>query len=174
MIFIGIGANLAGPDGASPRENCIAALDLLATRGAIQVVALSPWYETEPVPRSDQPMFQNAVAAVESSLDPVALLAEMHAAEHHLGRRRSAANAARIVDLDILLIGDAIRTGPEPPLVPHPRMTERAFVLIPLRDVMNSLEPTLSRRWRLPGAGLSLQQLIDALPPDQGIRPAGP
>ncbi len=174
MIFIGIGANLAGPDGAGPRENCIAALDLLATRGAVQVIALSRWYETEPVPRSDQPLFQNAVAAVESTLDPVALLREIHAVEHRLGRRRSVANAARIVDLDILLFGDTIRAGPEPPVVPHPRMTERAFVLIPLLDVMNSLDPTLTRRWRLPGSALTLQQLIDALPAGQGIRPAGP
>ena len=174
MIFIGIGANLAGPDGASPRENCIAALDLLATRGAVQVIALSRWYETEPVPRSDQPLFQNAVAAVESALDPVALLREIHTVEHRLGRRRSVANAARIVDLDILVFGDAIRTGPEPPILPHPRMTERAFVLIPLLDVVTRLEPALAARWRLPGSNRTLQQLIDALPAGQGIRRAGP
>ncbi len=126
------------------------------------------------MPRSDQPLFQNAVAAAESPLDPVALLREMHAVEHHLGRRRSAANAARVVDLDILLFDGLIRTGPEPPVVPHPRMTERAFVLIPLLDVMNSLEPTLARRWRFPGSNRTLQQLIDALPAGQGIRPAGP
>lgn len=130
------------------------------------VAAVSSWYETEPVPVSDQPWFVNAVARVVTGLSPADLLKLMHEVEADLGRIRTVRNAARVVDLDLLAYGDVVNTGPEAPLLPHPRLQDRAFVLLPLRDVAPA--------WRHPTLGLGVAELIGRLPPDQGIRPLKP
>lgn len=162
MILIAMGSNLPSRFGG-PRETLEAALARLAEKG-LSVAALSPWYETAPVPVSDQPWYVNGVARIETGLDAVALLAVLHAVEAEFGRVRTVANAARCIDLDLLAYGETIRD--EAPILPHPRMQERAFVLLPLVDVAPGWVHPVSRR--------SVEDLIAALPPGQGIRRAAP
>ncbi len=164
MILIGVGGNLPSTLGG-PLATCQAALARLDA-GGVKVEAVSPWYETAPVPVSDQPWFVNAVARVATALSPADLLQLMHDVEADLGRIRTVRNAARVVDLDLLAYGDMVNTGPEAPLLPHPRLHERAFVLLPLRDV--------APNWRHPALGLGVAELIARLPPDQGIRALKP
>ncbi|MCA0199948.1 MAG: 2-amino-4-hydroxy-6-hydroxymethyldihydropteridine diphosphokinase [Proteobacteria bacterium] len=161
MILIGVGANLPS-DAGSPLQTCEAALVHLGRLGVV-VAARSPWYETAPVPVSDQPWFVNAVVRAETALSPAGLLAALHLTEAAFGRLRTVTNAARTLDLDLLAYGDVIRTG-EAPLLPHPRLHERAFVLFPLRD--------LAPGWRHPVLGETAENLAARLP-EQGIRRAG-
>jgi 2-amino-4-hydroxy-6-hydroxymethyldihydropteridine diphosphokinase len=159
MILIGIGGNLPSPSGG-PAATCTAALDALNAKG-VQVLARSPWYETAPVPVSDQPWFVNGVAQVAAKLAPEALLALLHAVERDFGRVRGEIGAARPLDLDLLAYNDLIQAC-DAPLLPHPRLQERAFVLLPLCDI--------APEWRHPALGLTARQLADKLPPGQGIR----
>jgi 2-amino-4-hydroxy-6-hydroxymethyldihydropteridine diphosphokinase len=165
LILIGIGSNLADPRFGGPRDVCEAALRRLE-RGGIGIVARSRWYRTAPVPVSDQPWFVNAVVAVSTSLDPAGLLEELHRIESEFGRVRRIRNEARVLDLDLLAHGDLVRSSPARPEIPHPRLHERAFVLLPLRDVAPD--------WRHPVTGESLGVLIARLPPGQAIEAADP
>jgi len=124
-----------------------------------KVVRRSSWYRSAPVPASSQPWFVNAVAEIETCMAPDALLAHLHATENRFGRVRSVPNAARVIDLDLLVYHDrVIPAGPDP-IVPHPRLQERAFVLLPLAE--------LAPDWVDPRDGRPLQALISDLPPDQ-------
>ncbi len=163
MILIGIGGNLPSAAGG-PAKTCAAAIAEIEGRG-IRVSTRSPWYETAPIPASDQPWFVNGVVGVETQLGPEDLLAQLHDIEAQFGRARTLANAARPLDLDLLAYGDLVRTEAAP-LLPHPRMHTRAFVLLPLRDVAPA--------WTHPVSGLSVGALIAALPPGQLIRPLKP
>jgi 2-amino-4-hydroxy-6-hydroxymethyldihydropteridine diphosphokinase len=157
--FIGLGANLPHERFGAPRETLEAALAELGRRG-VRTVRLSPWYRTAPVPASDQPWYVNAVAEVASALQANALLAELHAVEAAFGRARTIPNAARPIDLDLLdFHGEIAFGGPGRATLPHPRMTDRAFVLLPLAD--------LAPEWRHPVSGLSVRALIEALRADQ-------
>ncbi len=162
-IYIGLGANLSHPIFGSPRSTLEHALTLLSAK-KIGIKAVSPWYKTTPIPLSDQPDYVNAVAEIETALNPAALLACLQEIELFLGRVRSTPNAARAVDLDILAYGNRIsEPGKDPPPhLPHPRMESRAFVLLPLRD----LAPT----WVHPKLGKSINELIFAMPSGQGIQ----
>jgi 2-amino-4-hydroxy-6-hydroxymethyldihydropteridine diphosphokinase len=121
---------------------------------------MSPWYRTAPVPASDQPWYVNAVAEAVSDLPADALLAVLHDVEATFGRARTVLNAARPIDLDLLdFHGEIAVGGPGRAILPHPRMTDRAFVLRPLAD--------LAPDWRHPVSGLSVRALIEALPADQ-------
>jgi 2-amino-4-hydroxy-6-hydroxymethyldihydropteridine diphosphokinase len=161
MIYLGIGSNLAGQGQPNALATCEAAL--LALPGAgIRIEARSPWYESAPVPRSDQPWYVNAVLRVSSDLAAGALLTALHAVEARFGRSRGSANAARSLDLDLLDHQGRVNAEGEWPILPHPRMHLRAFVLLPLRD----LQPT----WRHPRDDVSLDALIAVLPDGQEIR----
>lgn len=161
-ILIGIGANLV-PDGyASARDGCEAAIAQLAMAD-IEVTVVSPWYETAPVPVSDQPWFNNAVIAAQTSLPVDAALAALHRVEAGFGRVRTVRNTARVLDLDLLDYGGLLVDGADI-IVPHPRLHERAFVLLPLRDVMPD--------YRHPVSNKSLDEMIALLPADQHIRKA--
>ena len=161
MIFLGIGANLAGSRQPNALATCEAALLALPGMG-IRIEARSPWYESEAVPKSDQPWYVNAVLRAGSDLTPGALLAALHAVEARFGRTRGATNSARSLDLDLLDHQGRVSAQGEWPTLPHPRMRLRAFVLLPLRD----LHPA----WRHPRDDVSLGVLIDALPDGQEIR----
>ena len=100
-IFIGAGANLSHPIHGAPRPTLEAAFAELGRRG-VSVVRVSPWYRTAPVPASDQPWYVNAVAEVVTKLAPDRLLAVLHGVEQAFGRVRTVANAARMIDLDLL------------------------------------------------------------------------
>jgi 2-amino-4-hydroxy-6-hydroxymethyldihydropteridine diphosphokinase len=161
-IFIGLGANLPSPTHGSPRNTVVAAVAALEAAGLV-LRARSPLYESEPIPVSDQPWYVNAVVAVASPLASTDLLRLLHSVENAFGRVRSVPNAARVLDLDLLDCRGEVRAGPEPPILPHPRLQDRAFVLLPLADI--------APHWRHPVSGLSVAELVAALPPGQRIRP---
>lgn len=159
MIFVAVGSNLSAPDLGGPLEICTRALTRLDSTG-ITVTAVSRFYETAPVPVSDQPWFVNAVARVTTSLDAATLLERLHQVEQAFGRVRHRRNEARVLDLDLIDYNGVVSAGP--PILPHPRMADRAFVLLPLYD--------LAPNWVHPSSRLSITDLIAALPSDQAIR----
>ncbi len=160
-IYIGLGGNLPHPVHGPPRQTLEAALKSLSGQG-ISVVRMSPWYRTAPVPASDQPWYLNAVAEIDTTLSPDGLLAELHRLEEAFGRVRSAPNAPRRIDLDVLdFRGLTAAGGPGRATLPHPRMADRAFVLRPLAD--------LAPEWRHPVTGQAIGALILALSADQVI-----
>ena len=164
MIFVGLGANLPGPGGRSPKATLEAALDELGHRG-VTVRRRSGWWRTAPVPAGDQPWFVNTVAEVTTALDPAALLAALHEVEAVLGRVRGAPNAARTCDLDLLDYDGRIMEGGGPgmPVLPHPRLAERLFVLRPLAE--------LAPDWVHPATRRTVAALIAAAPGDQHCVP---
>mgnify|MGYP002054014222 FL=1 len=159
-LFIGLGANLT-PDGyASPREGCVAAVSALADEG-VHLLALSHWYESAPVPISDQPWYLNAVAEATTDLDAVSTLAALHLIERRFGRIRTERNAARVLDFDLLDFAGMVNNASDLAL-PHPRLHERAFVLLPLGE--------LCPDWVHPVSGIVIQDLIAMIPGDQQLR----
>ena len=155
-ILIAIGANLVGPDGAPPLETCRRAVLALDALPGLRLRGVSRWYESEPIPPSGQNSYVNGVALlVGVAIDPAGLLEQLQAIETRFGRQRSAPNAARTLDLDIIAAGDLVRHAPDP-ILPHPRAHERGFVLLPLRDVAPG--------WRHPELGLDVDALIARLP----------
>jgi 2-amino-4-hydroxy-6-hydroxymethyldihydropteridine diphosphokinase len=132
QAFIGVGANL-GDRWATIHE----ALTALAREPGIATVEASAVYETAPVGVLDQPKFLNLVLGIETILTPERLLAVLHALEKAAGRKREREVrwGPRPLDLDLLLYEGETRAGPEL-VLPHPRMWERAFVLVPLRDLL--------------------------------------
>ena len=126
---IALGSNIDDPEAHVKR-----AFDDLAALPRTRVLARSKLHRTRPVGYADQPDFVNAMALVETALEPRALLDELLAIEKRHGRVRTIPNGPRTLDLDIILYGD--RTIDEPGLkVPHPRAREREFVMAPLREV---------------------------------------
>ena len=161
MILIAIGANLPAPDGSAPLATCRRAAAALDAVPGLRLVGLSRWFQTAPVPPSDQPDYINGVASLRGTADPATLLAALQAIEARSGRRRGPADAARTLDLDIIAM-DALRRDAPDPVLPHPRVHIRGFVLAPLLDVAPEwVHPVLHR----PAAAL-----LAALPP-QGVRP---
>lgn len=150
-ILIAIGSNLPDAAGNPPLEICRRAAESLRRLPGLRLVALSRWYRTAPVPPSGQPDFINGVALLEGAAAPEALLAALQALEAEAGRARGVTNAARVLDLDIIAMGDLVRTAPDPAL-PHPRAHERAFVLAPLADVAPD--------WRHPVLHRGIQEML--------------
>jgi 2-amino-4-hydroxy-6-hydroxymethyldihydropteridine diphosphokinase len=142
--YIALGSNLPSPAG-TPTQTLDAALARLSELG--QVTAHSRYYQTEPVGYADQPPFLNAVAALETELLPETLLERLLEIERSLGRDRSHGipNGPRTLDLDLLLYGEQVIATPRLQ-VPHPRMTERGFVLIPLAEIAPGLIHPLANR----------------------------
>jgi 2-amino-4-hydroxy-6-hydroxymethyldihydropteridine diphosphokinase len=162
-IYISLGANLSNPVHGAPLQTLAAAVRALEVAG-FTIVRRSPWYESAPIPASDQPWFVNGVVEIGSDLAPEALLQSLHRVETAFGRLRSEPNAPRTLDLDLLDYAGIIRTGDIPPILPHPRLSDRAFALLPLRDIAPD--------WRHPVSGIAIGALIAALPPGQQIRKA--
>jgi 2-amino-4-hydroxy-6-hydroxymethyldihydropteridine diphosphokinase len=162
MILIALGANLPSPAGG-PQQTLEAALERLEASG-VHIAARSRWYRTAPVPVSDQPWFVNGVARVETALEPAALLMLLRQVEEAFGRQRTMPNAARTLDLDIIDYDNRVENTAELTL-PHPRMQDRAFVLLPLAE--------LASDWRHPILGKTVENLISALSPEQKAEPLG-
>lgn len=169
MILIALGGNLSSSQYGAPLETLQAALTALEAKG-IRVAALSRWYETEPVPASDQPWFVNAVAAVETELTPEALLARLHEVEEVFGRIRRERWEARIIDIDLLAYNSLVlpdvahwEAGAKGLTIPHPRLHMRRFVLEPLLDVAPD--------WRHPVLKQSAADLLAGLAEDGVVRP---
>ena len=123
--------------------------------------ALSHWYESAPVPISDQPWYLNAVAEATTELDAASTLAALHHIERRFGRVRTERNAARVLDFDLLDFAGMVNNASALAL-PHPRLHERAFVLLPLGE--------LCPDWIHPVSGIVVQDLIAMIPGDQQIR----
>lgn len=165
--FIGLGANLPGPDGASPLQTCQRAAVRLAQLPGARMAGLSRWFASAPIPVSDQPSYVNGIAMLtfQERVDPAVLLAWIMAIETECGRRRGVPNAARTLDLDLIAMegpdGPVIRSAPDP-ILPHPRAHLRAFVLAPMADIAPD--------WRHPVLNRSVQDLLRDVA-DQDVRP---
>jgi len=133
-ILVAIGSNLPDAAGRTPLEVCQWAAGALGRLPGLRLVRLSRWYRSAPLPASDQPDFVNGVALLAGEIAPEALLAALQALEARAGRLRGLVNAARVLDLDIIAMGDLARATPDP-VLPHPQAHLRAFVLAPLADV---------------------------------------
>jgi 2-amino-4-hydroxy-6-hydroxymethyldihydropteridine diphosphokinase len=163
IIYIALGANLPSARAGSPRRTVEAALQALEKAG-FRMTARSRWYRSAPVPASDQPDYVNGVAAGHWDLPPAAVLDRLHAIEREFGRVRGAPNAARALDLDLIAYGGRVSDGDEgEPVLPHPRMEGRAFVLLPLSEIAPD--------WRHPRTDEPIRRLLEALPPDQPAVP---
>lgn len=127
-MFLSLGSNLG--DRRAHLEEALRRLE----EGGVRVVRRSSWYETEPVGYTDQPAFLNLVVEVRTSLTPRALLRRAQEVELALGRVRTVRWGPRTADVDLLLYGRRVILEPDL-VVPHPRLRERAFVLVPLYEL---------------------------------------
>jgi 2-amino-4-hydroxy-6-hydroxymethyldihydropteridine diphosphokinase len=138
IAYIGIGSNVGDRE-----AHCRKAIELLAEAG--RVVGISSLYRTEPVGYQEQEDFINAVAAVETELQPAGLLQLCHSIEDRLGRTRGLRWGPRTADLDILLYGSQV-VNQRGLAIPHPRMALRKFVLTPLVEIApDAVDPRLHR-----------------------------
>ena len=160
MKFIALGSNLVHPRFGQPRDTCEAAVAALNST-ELRVLGRSRWYRSAPVPPSGQPWFVNGVVSIQCELPPADLLALLQGIEADFGRQRRERNEARVLDLDLIAYDDRVSSPGEIPILPHPRLADRAFVLLPLAD--------LAPDWRHPASGQSLAELIGALSPVEGI-----
>ena len=151
--YLGLGSNMG-----DRQENLERALDFLSQRLRIQKV--SSIYDTEPVGDVNQPRFLNMVCQVYTSLTPMALLTLGKGVEGKMGRVSGKANTPRPIDIDILFYGDQIIETPEL-VIPHPRLVERAFVLIPLAQIAPDLVHPVS--------GKTIKELLERLTEVKGV-----
>lgn len=144
-VAIALGSNLG-----DSKAILSSALNILATTESISLQKASSWYQTAPV-GPPQPDYLNGCAILETSINPLELLEILLAVEAHFGRIRKERNGPRTLDLDILLFDDLILESPKLQ-IPHPRMTERAFVLVPLAEI--------APNWQEPVSGKAIAQLV--------------
>jgi 2-amino-4-hydroxy-6-hydroxymethyldihydropteridine diphosphokinase len=162
MILLALGANLPGPEGATPVQTCQAAIPRLVSVTGLTLIAVSNWYRTTPITPTAMPDFCNGVIRLEGEVMPNELMAACQGVEMEFGRVHDGkTNAARPLDIDIIDLNGQIRAVPAP-ILPHPRAHLRAFVLRPIADVA----PT----WRHPTLRLPVATLLAELP-EQGIKP---
>jgi GTP cyclohydrolase-4 len=137
-VYLGLGSNLG-----NRARNIYRALRLLGSR--VRLAKISSLYETEPVGLAEQPWFLNLVCCGETDLSPETLLDLAKNIERQLGRKPGVRFGPRVIDIDILLFDDLIVSTPRLE-IPHPRLHERAFVLIPLSEMAPGLvHPVLNR-----------------------------
>ena len=153
MAYLGLGSNMG-----KRQDNLDKALDLLSQR--LQVSQVSSMYDTEPVGNINQPRFLNLVCQVYTRLAPMELLALAKGIELKLGRAPGKHNAPRPIDIDILFYGDQVIETPEL-VIPHPRLAERAFVLIPLAEIAPDLVHPVS--------GKAIRELLQGITETQGV-----
>jgi len=157
MILIALGANLPSSVG-TPEETLRAALQALSARG-VTCESVSGFFRSPAWPNPADPEFVNAIARVATRLSPYDLLQTLHDVEDVFGRRRGERNAPRTLDLDIIDYDGRVQPGP--PELPHPRLQDRAFVLVPLSEVAPS--------WHHPVTGKSIAELTAAFKGADGV-----
>jgi 2-amino-4-hydroxy-6-hydroxymethyldihydropteridine diphosphokinase len=131
-VYLSLGSNVGERD-----QNITRAIAMMAERG-IRIARESSLFETEPVGLRTQGWFLNCAVEAETDLMPRQLLHTIQHIEHELGRRRLVERGPRTIDIDILLFGTSIIRSPELE-IPHPRMTDRRFVLVPLHEIAPAL-----------------------------------
>jgi 2-amino-4-hydroxy-6-hydroxymethyldihydropteridine diphosphokinase len=151
-VYLGLGSNLG-----DRQANLDRALEFLSQR--LRMGKVSSIYDTEPLGDSNQPRFLNLVCQAFTRLEPTALLALAKGIERKLGRTGKSGKP-RSIDIDILLYGDQAIETPEL-VIPHPKMTERAFVLIPLDEIASDIVH--------PVAGKTVKELLQNATEKQGV-----
>ena len=150
--YLGIGANLVPSGFNSLYDGLEAAILKLSKK--ITIEERSRWYRSSPVPASQQPDFLNAVLCVSGDISVKQLLTYIHEVESEFGRIRHIRNEARVLDIDILACDNQIITD-SGLFVPHPRLAERAFVLMPWAEI--------APQWHHPESGLTVTEMLDTL-----------
>ena len=159
-ILIGLGANLPSQYG-TPAETLLEAQSVLEKEG-IRIIKASSIWLTAPVPLTDtHPWYANRVLSIQTDLYPLPLLMKLLEIEARFGRVRSYQNAPRVLDLDVIAYKDEVSDDKDLTL-PHPRMHERAFVLRPMAEIVDS--------WQHPKSRKSLSELIESLDIKQEAR----
>lgn len=172
-MLIALGSNVTSQFGP-PESTISAALKALENRGAL-IRAVSRYFSTPAFPEGNGPDFINAAADLDAPWDPATALSQLHEVEAEFGRQRDVRWGARTLDLDLIAMDDLVcpdphthkiwrempldqqmRMTPTELILPHPRMQDRAFVLVPLCDIAPD--------WQHPAHGASVQQMCDALP----------
>ena len=161
-IFIAIGANLE-PEGYDNLHNALEDAVERLCDPPLDLLARSDWYVTKAVPVSDQPDFLNAVLSMTSQLNARETLATLHHLENSFGRQRAVVNEARVLDLDLLAYGQVIMDEPDI-ILPHPRLSQRSFVLMPWAQI--------APNWTHPSLKLTVAEMLDALPAADKVAPA--
>jgi 2-amino-4-hydroxy-6-hydroxymethyldihydropteridine diphosphokinase len=151
IAYLGLGSNMG-----DRLAHLQAAVDGLAVTPGVRVVEVSPVYETTPVGGPPQDDYLNAVVAVDTQLDARGLLHVAHTLEEHEQRVRRERWGPRTLDVDVLLAGDERVAEPDL-VVPHPRLTERAFVLVPLADIAPQWAASVRDRAGVRPAGVQLR-----------------
>ena len=126
-VYLGLGSNLG-----DRLLNLRKALELLANYS--KILRVSPVYQTLPVGNTEQPLFLNLACAIATALSPEELLTRLKKTETEMGRKAGLPNSPRIIDIDILFYGDLVIDSPNLK-IPHPRLVDRAFVMVPLADI---------------------------------------
>ena len=152
-VYLGLGSNMG-----DRQDNLDRALDFLSQR--LRIDRVSSVYDTEPVGNVEQPHFLNLVCQVNTRLAPRELLTLAKSIESKLGRTSGKSNASRPIDIDILFYGDQVIETPEL-VIPHPKLTGRAFVLIPLAEIALNLVH--------PASGKTVKQLVKEVKEKQGV-----
>lgn len=152
-VYLGLGSNMG-----NRRENLDQALNFLSQR--LRVEKVSSVYDTETVGNTNQPRFLNLVCQASTGLEPLTLLTLLKGIESKLGRLPHASYLPRPIDIDILFYGDRVIETPKL-VIPHPRVTERAFVLVPLAEIAPGLVHPVN--------GKTVKELLKSITEVQGV-----